>query len=315
MLLILAVQLFSQIAFSAQNSCLGEIESKICVTALAPRTWPDPAVQCGRADSGTVTKIKAIAQDFSDPFQKILCGLDKIFIIDEQGGSAFGGYTQDSAGHFHSFLGLYSVVLNKASSLSSWASWKEQLSFGGSSDSSQISSSLPVIQAEIPGVYSDFLFFVLSHEMGHILDFANHVRTQGCGSETDCEMDSTGFGHFSWKTLNQIRPSSDFSERSRLCFYGCHGQFLDWVVSTSIYKSLYQAGFISLYSSTNSADDFAESVAFYNISQIPGVKYRVQTPQGESYYPLSEFQSGILAEKNRFIEKLLQRTDLIFGGK
>ena len=318
MLSVLFLLILGQSVFAAApNSCLTTLESKICATDLAPHQWPDPSIKCQEADENTVLKLKSIAQDFSDPFQKVLCGLDKVFIINEPGGTAFGGFTHDPSGHTHSFLGINAAVLKNGLSLSSWATWKEQLSFGGSPEPTNPAfQNLPIINATVPGVYNDFLFFVLSHEMGHIFDFANHLRSKDCGADQsiDCEMDKAGFGHLSWDTTTRIRPDSDFPERTGLCFYGCGGKFLDLSSVSSIYDHLFQSGFASLYASTNSADDFAESIAYYNLSQIPGAQYKIVTPQGKNYFPLVEYQSGVLLEKYQFIENLFKRSDLIFGG-
>ena len=307
----------AETAHSGCLECESSFEKKICVTPLAPHSWPDPSIVCASADIATVNNLKAVAKDFSEPFQKVLCSLDKIFIIGEPGGTAFGSYTPDAAGKFHSFLGINSAVLKKSPTLSDWSSWKEQLSFGGNPEPVHVSTGLPVVDAMLPGIQNDFLFFVLSHEMGHILDFANSIRSAPIckpGPDKDCEMDTIGFGHFSWKTTFQILPEVDFLERIGLCFYQCNGKFLDWSKSSTVYEDLFQHGFISLYSSTNSADDFAESVAYYNLSQIKNGQYRIITPEGKSYFPLDEYRKGALLKKFEFIGKFFERKDIVYGG-
>lgn len=298
------------------NDCRARIQSLMC---LVDPPKKDEQRVCLPGGEQYAHHFEEIYDRVPPVMQKMFCSLGAIYIEKKFFGTAYAGSTPGGSA---AALGIRQSVLDENLSLRSWATWKEQLSFGGKTDSYDATPGLPeILVSPTPGV-NDFLYFVVVHEFGHFLDFANQVNEQiDCPPQTDpeeepeCRMKPDGWSGFSWETNLKPLPTSDFSTRAGLCFYMCEKGTLNPAMARQLYADLYlHSNFISAYAATNPWDDFADSVAYFLMHQELKKSYRLDTRQGLQYDVMSQLTSNRFQSKFEYIERLLQRADLAYPG-
>ncbi len=295
--------------------CRNRIKSLMCLV--------DPATskgkrECLQGGEKYAFHFEQLFDNYPLVLQKVFCSLDVIYIEKVFVGTAYAGTSDEDK---LIVLGIRKSVLDEKLNLHTWASWKEQLSFGGKPDVYEINPQLPEIQVSPVNRANDFLYFVVAHEFGHILDFANKVNQfkeacpewNGTGLEPECEMKEDSWGALSWKTNKTPRVENDFSNRTGLCFYWCGQMPLAQTTISQVYNDLIEkSDFISLYSTTQPWDDFADSLAYYVTSNYLHQSYVIDTKQGSQYDIMKKLKSSLFAKKYQYIERFLQRTDLIY---
>ncbi|MBI3557505.1 MAG: hypothetical protein HY074_14670 [Deltaproteobacteria bacterium] len=168
---------------------------------------------------------------------------------------------------------------------------------------------LPVIHTHSkPGV-SDFLYFVIAHEFGHIFDFANQLNK----SVNEHELAPGSWGALSWKDNTTPSAGNRFPNHRGLCFYECNGKTLPASAIAPLYEALYEStNFISTYSTTEPWDDFADSLAYYLVAKNLGTRYELDTqqPTRAVYDSIAKVTSARFATKYQFLDAFLKRTDI-----
>ncbi len=251
----------------------------------------------------------------------MFCSLDVIFIEKKFFGTAYAGLVKDANGKpVGAQMGIRQSVLDEDLGLTQWSSWKEQLSFGGIVDSYTVSSHLPIIQTSTPAEnLNDFLYFVVAHEIGHIFDYANLINeTKNCPEVPDdqepleCELQEGSWGSIGWLTTQKPKAENDSLNRSQLCFYWCDGNTLGASTISNLYADLFKTNFISIYSTTQPWDDFADSLAYFLMKRNLDTAYSIHTNQGQSYDIMKKLNSPVWRTKRQYLEKFISRTDIIY---
>lgn len=301
-------------------SCRENITKVICLVEPTPKDKDPDQRECLTGSEKYAIYFERLYDNYPPALQKMFCSLKHIFIEKDFFGTAYaaGIYNQDKKMN-GAELGIRQSVLDQNLTLSNWASWKEQLSFGGATDSYTITSGLPKIETTSETNPEDFLYFVIAHEFGHLFDFANDLnKTKNCTepqNEEDfpiCEMEEGGWGAISWQTEMKPKSASEFPLRSSLCFYQCEGKPLSKLEVPQVYSDLSKTDFISAYAATGPFDDIADSLAYFLIAQNPNTNYLVDTLQGQTFDIMAKLRSPIFSNKFDFLKTFLERTDLIY---
>ena len=216
-------------------------------------------------------------------------------------------------------MGIRKSVLDERLDLHTWASWKEQLSFGGVKDSYTVTPTLPQAVTRTKAPINDFLYFAVVHEFGHMFDFANQLnRTEECppspSGETkeECPMAKESWGILSWKTESTPQPENQFPYRKGLCFYWCGLEPMTGAAVRDVYRGLALSNFLSTYAATNPWDDFADSLAYYVMREALGTPYVLDTRQGETYDIMGKVVASVFATKRQYIAAFLAREDIVY---
>lgn len=303
------------------SSCRDQIAKVVCVVDPMPppvpgQELPDPTLRpCETNSERYAAVFETLYDNYPAALQKMFCSLSRIFIEKEFVGTAYAGRASDgqSGG---AIIGIRQSVLDEELDLTTWATWKEQLSFGGVSDSYQSKPGLPMIETSSQVQANDFLYFLVAHEFGHLFDFTNELnKTVNCHGPPDdesqvCVFEKGSWGDLSWKDSKTVKPEFDYHERSLLCFYWCNGNFIGVASISQIYDGLMNSNFISLYGSMHAWDDFAESLAYIAMHDNLGSKYVIKTPQGDSHDIMAKISAPGFAIKKDYVDKLLLRSDL-----
>ena len=102
---------------------------------------------------------------------------------------------------------------------------------------------------------------------------------------------ATPFTRGLWKNFAYPDPAYDYPARAGLRFYGLDGGTrLKLAEAPAIYEQLRTGPFVSLYASTNWADDFADLYAYRTLTEKLGQPYEVLVWRGDAvllrYQPL-----------------------------
>lgn len=150
------------------------------------------------------------------------------------------------------------------------------------------------IEVQCGDKFTGFLYILL-HESTHVVDYVSHFTPFVEPLLKQLGMDSgtaeTAFTSGVWD--GPVIPFSqyDFPARKDVTFYGFwDGPRLEADQASSVYESLKQSPFVSLYASMNWAEDFAEFVTWYHFTSVLRQPYELMiTVDGEivgSYAPM-----------------------------
>lgn len=255
---------------------------------------------------------------FPSALQKMFCSIDTIFIEKAFFGTAYAGVKRDRDGHIvGAVMGIRQSALDEELNLKTWAGWKEQLSFGASTEKYEVHKHLPLVATPGSKGVNDFLYFVVAHEFGHIFDFTNELNKTNpkkCSEATDggpeCEMEKGSWGALSWKSELTPLKKNDFTHRDGLCFYWCKDKPLEADAISAVYDGLARTDFLSIYATTQPWDDFADSLAYYLLDKELRQPYVIERPDGVKHDVMVKLGSKKFAAKKKYIEQFLQRVDI-----
>ena len=300
-------------------SCRDNIAKIICLTKNSPFEAPATCQEGGPARYAK--PFEALYDHFPPALQPLFCSLKKLYVITDFYGTAFGGILQDSQGHtIGAQMGIRQSVLDQNLDLKTWATWKEQLSFGGITGSYTATPGLPAVATTTtPSIVNDFLYFVVAHEMGHMFDFANQLNklesvpppTPGDSPANPAFSPGT-WGSLSWTNLATPRESNKIPYRRGLCFYECDGEYMTKAAAPEVYRGLAKSDFISTYAASNPRDDLADSLAYYLMDKNLGTTYQLSSGQGESYDIMMKLRSPLFRAKYQYLVDFLSRPAIIY---
>lgn len=302
--------------------CRVNISKTICLAEPATTGQQPMDRLCLDGGDSYSVYFEKIYDNYPPSLQKMFCSVKRIFIEKSFPGTAYAGAIYNSQGQpTGAVMGIRQSVLDQNLDLQTWASWKEQLSFGGTTNSFAPADNLPRVETSSASNVSEFLYFVIAHEFGHIFDFANGLnRTSDCTTPNpkpgtgDCALAPGTWGALSWERTTKPLAQNDFSNRTGLCFYNCTHPLSAENVS-QVYTDLSQTNFISTYATTQPWDDFADSLAYYLISQNLNASYIIDTRQPNTphvFDVMTKLHSDLFAEKYQYIQRFLNRTDIYY---
>ena len=292
------------------TDCRAQIARAICL--VDPAADPGAATErpCLPGSQAYAWHFERLYDAFPRPLRRMFCSLRRIHVEKSFFGTAYAGLLTDASGKIvGAQIGIRRSVLDEALSLAHWASWKEQLSWGGVTQDYTLTAGLPLAVSKAPGSVNDFLFFVVAHELGHVFDFANRLNRCTVGEamgEAECELHPESWGALSWIRTATPRARNEFANRKGLCFYWCKGNPLPASAMQQVYADLhYQTDFLSTYATTQPWDDFADSLAYVLAVDGLGASYRLRTPHG-SYDVGAKVRSRRFAGKRAYIRRFLR---------
>ena len=297
--------------FSESTNCRDHIAEVMCLVNPQPDGQTGPR-ECIHEDlSESVVALQKVHDAFPKALSKIFCTLDTIYVERDFIGTAYAA--SDPQTH-KAVMGIRESALRGNFSLEKWINWKEQLSFGGSKQGYESRDDLVRVQAhvKIPGGASDFLYFVIAHEFGHIYDFANGVNAFPCAdplSSAPCPAKAGTWSAWSWESLlpkyedTEADPwgllaylpnaSGAFAHRDELCFYGCQASHGTPGLMRSLYDSIDQSNLLT-----------TEATAFWASTSRFETVYKISLPDGAAYDLAQKFRvRPNYAPKREWLEK------------
>lgn len=304
--------------------CRDHIQKVVCLVEPVKKGESFVNRPCLQGGEKYARPFEELYDTFPPVMQKMFCSLEHIYIEKVFFGTAYAGLGKDENGNSTGArMGIRQSVLDESLSLTTWSSWKEQLSFGGETKSYTYSDDLPQIVTKTDARVSDFLYFLVAHEFGHLFDFANNLNQQIDCPEVhsdedefpECKMAENSWGSLSWITDREPKVENAFPLRDRLCFYDCKNNHLRKSDVFDVYDSLAQTNFISTYATGQPWDDFAESLAYFLMDQKLDSQFFIDTRQGKTFDVKLKLKSPIFAPKRDYLEKFLNDPNLVYPGE
>lgn len=310
-----------------EDACRSRISSIVClVDPVVPGEKTKRPCLTDTDLSPAVSSLQTIYDAYPKALKDVFCSLGRIYLEKKSVGTAYAGTTEDGSMAIMGFRA--DLLLGEAPSLSRWVSWKEQLSFGGARDYS-VRDDLVKIESSstLEAPASDFIYYVIAHEFGHILDFKLKVNDWSCNESGDtCTPRPASWPELSWSFSHPQQgqtpedpwglsawvpnASAAFDHRMELCFYGCpegHGRP---ELMAPLYESLHQGSFLTTYSATNSWDDFAETVAFYAGTRYTSLRYAAVLPSGARFDLVEKYlHSESFRAKREWVERFFEKLE------
>lgn len=283
-------------ASMADEDCRAKIKDLVCV--VSGSTGGNRP--CAPESADYVGYFEKIHDRLPEMLQKMFCRVQHIYLEKNIPSTAY-------ASPWSNAIGIRKSLLDEKLTFAHWATWKEQLTFGGKLDSYAVDETLPTFVSN--GTNEDFVMNVVIHEFGHLFDFANDLNEQeGAGFKTG------SWGALGWKNNASPLANFDFSDRKAICFYDCGGETLAKAKVAGIYNDVYtKTNFLNTYTSRNPREDFADTFAFYfTYELIPDLSYVLETRQGKSYDFKAELNSDRMAKKVDYIKSFVDRADLLY---
>jgi hypothetical protein len=208
--------------------------------------------------------VRSALAEIPDTVKRKLEGkLAGIYFADDFGGTGFSDAIRTAQGErMAGFVVLDPTVLRKRNA-NGWATWKENTPF---TPDSRFELKATI---ETPGDDNrkQEIQYILLHELGHVLSIGASFHPSWNLSPAKVPVgESYPFFELSWfvdRARNRYASQFEiaFPERKDVVYY--FGAQLPARSMASIYESLEQTNFPTLYAATHPADDFAESFANY----------------------------------------------------
>jgi len=299
------------------TDCRGNIKDIVCIVNPAKDGNYKAKRECIGDNSEYIETFEKIFDNYPKPLQQMFCSIRIILIEKEFFATAYASNAKDKEGNITgAVLGIRKSVIDQSLDLSQWASWKEQLSFGGVTDSYSSSSSLPEIITTSKTKANDFLYFVIAHEFGHFFDYANTINQfdECSGDQYKCPASKGSWTDLSWDHEYRINDANFFSYAPALCFYNCKDNYISISNVNNIYTDMFATNFISSYAASNPWDDFAESIAYYVMDKYLQTNYILKTNQGLEFDVIKSLHSRQFDQKYKFVDKFLNGNKIKYPG-
>ena len=313
------VQPAGDIVWVRPTDCRANIKNVICIVG-EQKDGEDPRKRaCESGAEPYVAVFEELYDNYPPYLQKMFCSLQRIFIEKNFFGTAYAGPLATSGGAIDgALIGIRKSVIDERLTLSKWASWKEQLNLGGDQQKYDLKFEYPKYNVEGSDASTDFVYFVITHEFGHLFDFANgvndFVQSPDCMAKGDtwdtCPARPGTWSALSWQSVHQARADKEYPLRTKLCFYDCNPSGINANETIDLYQGLNGSVFASSYGSTNAYDDFAEMLALSTVADIRKQKITVSASADVQFDLTARTHEPVLKEKADYLKNLFSRTDL-----
>jgi hypothetical protein len=182
-------------------------------------------------------------------------------------GSGLTDWVVDKDNNIYTYMIFNPETLKR--NLSELITWKERTCFIENDRSAKLNIEL---NSEMNG----FIYIIL-HESAHVVDYVENITpfTEPYMKRFMKEVPFvTPFTAGIWSSYNET--FSGFSFREGVSFYGMgSGPRVRISEAPELYGMLAKSPFISLYGTLNWAEDLAEFLSFYHLTQKMGIRYRI----------------------------------------
>lgn len=294
-------------------ACQDQLKRAVCETFASTFeiTHSYASVQCSPDSAKYVPFLMQIFDEMPEKMRISLCSLDRVFVSDNITSVAFASSVTNELGQVTGgYIGMRKGTFVSQPSASQILSWKEQLAYGGSKTFLANDSALVQLHYgfKMSTLKADGIFYVLMHEMGHLIDFNNHINSASGFA--------TAWTKLSWQNDSLPLADSTFYRRDDICFYECRKPPLDPSEASKIYSSMKESAFITSYSSQNSWEDFAENWAWRILENEKSPDYQIEIP-GSGIIDMNDvFRTNAKVQaKMRFIDQLWNDPKLVIDNR
>ncbi len=291
--------LFGGRAFASKDSnydsehCRARLDRMVCIVEPVSDVFRHTNVldrKCLNGGERHGSIFKDIFSSYPKALQAAMCRLNRIFVEKSFWASGYAHIRANS-------IGIQQDALDKRSSLSDWATWKEQRAYSHSTTNDEPNKQLPTVSAHLPLSLRGAAHFIVTHELAHLIDKATGASERGPGS----------FAALSWTGHDgALEPRTLPRDWKQPCFYLCRIPKYATAKPSSAYAALERSSFVSLYATRSPAEDFAETLTFYVMSRLPEFQYVIRA-DGLVIDIKQKLTAEIMRPKILYMQNLLRR--------
>ena len=279
--------------------CPQRITDAICLAEPVRNVFRSRHVRERRCEAGGQNYKRHFLRIYNllpPALQREMCALERIFVEKKFWASGYAHPKFDA-------IGIHRRILDKQTSLSKWATWKERLAFATDQINTRLAEgkpiNLPVVRARSPNGPVLASYYVVAHELAHRMDLKNGLTRGGLGR----------FARLSWRGRGRHAKGLTLPGDWRSpCFYRCGGtrKRIGLDDALTAYRGLSRSSFVSLYATVNPAEDFAETVVYYIMSKRQDLDFELRIGTSKVLDLTTIDRSPSLTKKLAFVERLLQ---------
>ena len=310
------------------QDCVDHIQQVACLTDKSMGN--DPTCSSARVTPEMLKLFPDLIRALPPFHQLVLCHVNRLQIHTRLFSIGYASGWED-ANHkqIGNMIGLRLDVLLGSNPAHDVWSWKEQLNFGlrqMNDPDYKISPEGPVIVEQIGGP-DTLLTSVMTHELGHLIDFMNAVNKDDCTEDKitgtfHCQFADDSFTALSWGKSATYRrgergPPPEhralYPWLSQLCYYFC-SQPIPPAKIVDVYAELRGSSLLTSYSASSAMEDFAEASMIYSLKKA-GLSFSYDI-HGKAGTLLFDFDAQWTAPQNQpkrlWLEAFFARPDLTY---
>lgn len=221
-----------------------------------------------------------------------------IYFVENLLGSGWTDWIVDENNNVYSYIAMNPVQLKY--NLSEWISIKENTCFIKDNPDYQIKVDCGTNQ---PG-----LLYIMLHELSHVIDYAENYTPYVEPNLKDyikMKVKEKDFTKNIWKDYRLPIEKYNYKLRDKVTFYGfSKGPKIKISQSEEVYKQLSKTPFASLYSTKLWADDFAEYITFYHMTQKMGIPFKINIyNKDELIYSYEPMKSSLVQKRYKLMKE------------
>ncbi len=285
---------------ASRTACELSLRQALCETTSATSqiTRNPLSVKCSADSDKYLPALMEIYDETPEKMRLSLCTIEKVFISDNITSTAFASSITNPFGQIvGALVGFKKQSFVQQPSSHDLVSWKEQLAYGGSTEFLANDPKLVQIDYDLKltTLKKDGLFYVLMHELGHLIDFNNQVNSR---------FSPTAWSKLSWRTSDRALETAGFKHQDEFCFYECD-RYLAASQAQEIYASLQESAFITTYAGMSNYEDFAEFWVWHLILGTKSPQFTITIPGVATLDMMPVFtQNAKIKAKLDFVESL-----------
>jgi hypothetical protein len=276
-------------------NCRDRLEKMICIVEPVWKAFRHENAlgrECLEGSNRYRSTFIAIFNTYPKRLQTVMCRLNRIFVEKSFFASGYAHVKANS-------IGIHQDALDKRPELGDFATWKERLAYSRPAIEENRREPLPIVSSRLPLSLPGTAYFIVAHELGHLIDKKLGASAKGAGP----------FASLSWSEKdNKVLPQTLPLNWKRPCFYLCRIPKYAVTRPSSAYVALKRSAFVSLAATINPAEDFAETLTFYVMSKLPAFQYLIRAG-GLTIDIKQKLTTAIMRPKVRYMENLLRRSE------
>lgn len=258
-----------------------------------------------------ISDVRNAFAEIPAPVQRMLAQkLAGIYFVEDLGGSGFTDQIYGTSKPVAGYIVLDASVLQN-NTANSWATWKENSPFIGSSDFKLNAT----IEEALQDNRKQAIQYILLHELGHVLAIDAGINPNWNTDPKDIDTTASyPFLHLSWKFSKDTNRylsifDQSFPQREDVVYF--FGAKLPAARMVDTYEALGRTNFATLYAVKNPHDDFAEAFVTYVHTVLMGKPFEITLSSGGKIAKVykSCWAEERCAAKKKILERFLNQGD------
>lgn len=249
--------------------------------------------------------IKETLNQIPEPYQKLFKKrLAGIYFVNHFMGGGMADFAYGPDYQIYPYLMLNPMVLKN--DISEWLTIRENSCF--------MDDRRTRVKVDCGKRYSG-LMYILLHEGAHVVDYVGRMTPfvePGLKYFPKFQYGDKEFIRGIWRDYDKLHNEIKLPCKDQIAFYGLNGgPKLSISSAPAIYEDLQKTPFVSLYSATNWADDYADYLTFYVLTEELKQPYKISVIVDGKETVYEPFESELKRNRIKIIQPLFKEEKVI----